>query len=431
MRVNRQERIIILGSLQKSVWTFFPSLRHRNFRLFWLGQCVSLVGTWMQNIGLSWLVFKLTGSSLLLGAVNAAQFLPILLFSLFMGPLVDRFPKKPILLVTQSAMLVLASALAVITATGHADYRIILIFAFTLGLVNTIDIPTRQSFMIELVGREDLMNAISLNSAAFNVSRIAGPAVAGMLIAYIGIAPCFLINAVSFLGVIIALIFIDAPRIQAAELPKGRFSGILPSIGEGLSYIVKTPSLFLPMLLLALTSTFVINYQTVIPVFAVQTLGGDAIHFGFLMTSMGIGSLLGALTLASRSQKGPRILILLSGAMGMSVFFGVCGLQSNYALSCLLLGLTGFFTIAFATTCNAQVQINSADHMRGRVMSVYSLVFGGVTPIGSLYAGKLIDIAGTGFCMVFSGIIGILSTAVIGGMIVHQHKIVYKKGILI
>lgn len=266
------------------------------------------------------------------------------------------------------------------------------------------------------------MNAISLNSAAFNISRIAGPAVAGVLITIVGIAPCFFINAVSFLGVIIALFFIDAPRVHLPIPEAGRFSGVLHSSKEGLVYIWKIPELFFPMLLLALTSTFVINYQTVIPLFASRTLGGDALHFGFLMTSMGIGSLLGALTLASWSRKGPNVWIILSGAFGMSLFFGLCGLQGNFILSCFLLALTGFFTITFTATCNAQVQINSTNHMRGRVMSVYSLLFGGVTPIGSLYAGKLIDMAGTGFCMVLSGIIGITATVAIGSVIVKRKR---------
>lgn len=398
----------------------FPALKHRNFRLFWIGQLVSLSGTWMQNIALSWLVLQLTDSPWLLGVNNAIQFLPIMLFSLFAGPLVDRFPKRTMLIFTQSALLTLALILTIVTATGLVQYWMLLLFSLILGLINTIDIPTRQAFIIELVGGADIMNAISLNSMAFNLTRIIGPAIGGLLIALIGIAPCFLINALSFVAVVDALFLIKLPPTHITSPANGRFSGVLASAWEGLVYIKERPPILLPIILLAITSTFVINFQTVVPAFAAKVLAGDARHFGFLMTAMGIGSFLAALSLAARSKQGPRPMVLLGGALGMSVFLGICGLQSDFLLSCILLAVCGFFTVIFTASSNVQVQMNSDNHMRGRVMSVYSLVFGGVTPIGSLYAGALIDGVGTNACLWISGIIGVITSLVIGGLVVRR-----------
>lgn len=395
---------------------WFAALRHPNFRLFWYGQLVSLVGTWMQNIGLSWLVLKLTGSPVLLGLANAAQFLPIMLFSLFAGPLVDRFNKRRLLLLTQGALMFLAACLAAITFLGVVQYWMVLLFSLVLGAVNTVDIPTRQSFVVELAGKDDLMNAISLNSMAFNLTRIAGPAIGGILIALIGIGPCFLLNALSFSAVLAALLRIRVPARARPALPGGRFSGVAASAAEGLRYIAGRPAILLPILLLGLTSTFVINYQTVVPVFAEKVLRGDASHFGFLMTAMGAGSFLAALGLAVRSRRGPRPQTLYAGALGMSLSLGLCAFTADFWLSCLLFALVGFCTISFTATCNALVQTQSADDMRGRVMSVYSLVFGGVTPIGALYAGGLIDLAGTSACLLVSGAVGAAATLAVGGL---------------
>ncbi len=394
----------------------FPALGHRNFRLFWGGQCVSLIGTWMQNIGQSWLVLKLTGSPMKLGVVSAVQFLPVLLFSLFAGPFVDRFPKKRMLLFTQSMLMILAFVLAALTGFGIVRYWHVLVLALLLGLTNTLDVPTRQSFIIEMVGREDLMNAISLNSTMFNLARIVGPAVAGLMIGAIGIAPCFVLNGLSFIAVIAALTRIDSGDSQektaaaatAAGKKKLELASLLRDTGEGLRYIGGKPGILWPLALLGGMSLFVLNFSVVIPVFARDSIGGDATEYGFLMTAMGIGSLAGAVTLAVKSSGGPKIGRLLVGAFGMSAFSLLIGLQGNFALSCALLILTGFFTILCTTQANVLVQIRSEDRMRGRVMSVFSMVFGGVTPIGSLYAGALIEAAGAAFCLVASGIIGLV-----------------------
>jgi MFS family permease len=385
---------------------YFPALAQRNFRIFWLGQCVSVIGTWMQNVGQAWLVLEMTGSAGKLAVISAVQFLPMMLLSVLAGPLIDRFPKKRTIIVTQSVLAVLALALALITWTGIVRYWMVIVLAFLLGLVQLIDNPTRQAYVIELSGREALMNAVSLNSAAFNLARILGPAVAGLLIEAIGIAPCFFFNALSFVAVIVALGFVTTPPIAGGH-PVESVADVIASAKEGLGYIAKRREIALPLLLLAVVSIFVINYNVFVPTFARISLGRSASGYGFLMTAMGIGSLLAALTLAMRSKAGPKPLRLYGGAMGTCAAMLACGLQRSYVLSCVLLGITGFCTISFSASTNATIQLGSDDAHRGRVMSVYSLVFGGVTPIGALYAGAVSEAMGPAFCMVLSGAIGL------------------------
>lgn len=385
---------------------YFPALEQRNFRLFWLGQCVSVVGTWMQNVGQAWLVLELTGSAAKLSVVSAVQFVPMMFLALFAGPFIDRFPKRRTLILTQSALALLALALAVITATHIVQYWMILVLAFLLGMVQLVDNPTRQAYVIELAGRDALMNAVSLNSAAFNLARILGPAVAGLLIELIGIAPCFFLNALSFVAVIAALFAVDTPPV-VSERPVESVRDVLSSVREGLTYIGRRREIALPLALMAVVSLFVINYSVFVPTFAKINLGRSASGYGFLMTAMGIGSLAAALALAVRSGKGPNPVRLFGGAAGCGLAILLCGLQRNYVLSCVLLAVTGFCTISFSASTNATVQLASDNEHRGRVMSVYSLVFGGVTPIGALYAGALSEATSPAFCMVVSGAIGL------------------------
>jgi MFS family permease len=393
---------------------YFPALGQRNFRIFWLGQLVSVVGTWMQNVGQDWLVLELTGSAAKLSVVAAVQFLPMMALSLFAGPFIDRFPKRRTLILTQAALAILALALALITATHVVRYWMVLVLAFLLGMVTLIDNPTRQAYVIELSGRASLMNAVSLNSAAFNAARIFGPGIAGLLIEALGIAPCFFLNSLSFLAVIAALFAIDAPAMPSRPSIVG-FRELLASTREGLSYISKRGEIALPLLLMALVSTFVINYSVFVPTFAKITLGRSASGYGFMMTSMGIGSLAAALSLAVSSAAGPSKFRLFGGALGLCAGILACGLQRSYLLSCALLCFTGFATISFAASTNATIQLASDDEHRGRVMSVYSLVFGGVTPIGSLYAGLVSELWGPAFCMCLSGAIGLVASALLVG----------------
>lgn len=397
------------GFLQARLQQAFPALYHRNFRLFWNGQCVSLVGTWMQSIGQSWLVVQLTGSPLKLGVVNALQWLPVLCLSFVAGPLVDRWPKRRILVITQTILLGQALVLALLVWTGTARYWHVLVLALVLGCVNTLDNPARQSFVIELAGRDHLMNAISLNSTIFNVARLAGPAVAGLLIDLVGLAPCFFINALSFLAPIWALTRMDLAEDGEAPPPL-RLGELARSIGEGLRYLGGNSLILWPVVLVGLLSLFIINYNVVIPMFARNVLGGGPREFGFLMASLGMGSTLGALALTARSGRGPQMGLLLLGALGMSVFSLLAGLQHQFGLSCLLLALTGLCQVTCTAQANAVIQMASSDAMRGRVMSLYMLSFGGVSPLGSLYAGWLVARAGAGADLAISGLLGLAAT---------------------
>ena len=394
----------------RKIFSIFPALSHRNFRLFWFGQCISLIGTWMQNIGQARLVLQLTGSAIKLGTVSAVQFLPVMVLSLFAGTLVDRYPKRQVLLFTQSCLMILAFILATLTFLNIVQYWHILVLALCLGIVNTLDMPTRQSFFIELVGKKDLMNAIGLNSSIFNLARIIGPAVAGLLIGLLGMSICFYLNALSFLAVIIGIRMIKLPPKEPVPRSENLIKDTFINIKEGLKYTFSKPVIYLPLLLLAIISTFVLNFSVLVPIYAKQNLGQTAIGYGLLMTSMGVGSLTGALTLSARSKSGPKMKVLLAGALGVSLFVFILGFVKIYLLACILLLLAGFAAIFFTTSVNTMVQLNSDDHMRGRVMSVFSLVFGGVIPIGSLYSGNVAELLGAPVCMAISGTVGILAS---------------------
>ena len=367
----------------------------------------------MQNIGQAWLVLQLTHSAFKLGMVSAVQFLPMMFLSLFAGALADRFPKKKVLLFTQASLMVLAAILASLTFFNVVQYWHVLILAFLLGLVNTLDMPTRQAFFIDLVGKEDLMNAIALNSTIFNLARIIGPAIAGLLIGLVGIALCFYLNALSFIAVLIGLWLIQVPVTVSIPATKENSPNLLSTIKEGLNYIIAKPIIYLPLALMAAISIFVINLNVFVPLLAKQNLNQNAMGFGLLMTAMGIGSLSGALTIATKSKIGPKLPVILAGAFGMSLFLIVLGYMHNYILACLTLFAIGFCMISFTTSINSILQLNSDDGMRGRVMSLYSLVFGGMTPIGSLFAGKVIELTGVSFGLLICGLCGLASLGVI------------------
>lgn len=381
----------------------FPALEHRNFRLFWLGQMVSLIGTWMQNIGQGWLVLELTNSSFLLGLISAVQFLPMMLFSLFAGVIVDRFPKRKLILFTQSSFAVTSFILATLTALKVINYWEILILALINGFLNTIDVPARQSFIIDLVGKKDLMNAIALNSAVFNAARIIGPAIAGILIGKLGYAICFYLNSASFIAVIIGLILITVegvtPKLKDAK------TRIIEDLKDGMTYIKNMPVILHTILMIAVLSTFSMNFNVLVPVFTKNVLHREATGYGLLMSAMGIGALIGALTLASISKRGVKPVCLFAGGIGLGLFQILIGIQNSYTLTAFLLALSGWFMVTFTSSANTTIQINSADEFRGRVMSVYSLVFGGVTPIGSMYAGTLSQRFGPHITFIVSGVI--------------------------
>jgi MFS family permease len=390
--------------------TGFSALKHRNFRLFFIGQCISLIGTWMQNIGQTWLVLQITHSALKLSIVTMMQFLPMMVFSLFAGTVIDRFSKRKVLIFTQTSMMILAIVLATLTYFNVVQYWHILVLALLLGIVNTLDMPTRQSYFIELVGRKDLMNAIALNSGIFNLARVVGPAIAGILIGLVGIPICFYLNALSFVAVIIGLFMIETPETSVVSERIESFKQVVDDIKDGLRYIKHTNIILVPLILIAVISLFAMNYSVLIPLFASQTLGQDATGYGFIMTCMGLGSFVGAMIIAARSQAGPKNRYMLIGALATCLFMAILGLEHSYLIACITVFAIGLSSIVFTALANSIIQLNSADPMRGRVMSVYTLVFLGVTPIGSLATGGLIEVIGISWTMILSGTVSALIT---------------------
>ena len=366
----------------------FLSLKHPNFRYYWIGMCISTTGTWMQNIAQPWLAYKLTNSPFLLSVIGALQFTPMLLFSLFAGVLIDRLPKKGILIFTQTASFVITLILAILVFTGNIQYWHILVMATALGIINTLDMPTRQSFMIELVGKEDLMNAIAINSAVFNLARIIGPAIASLVMSHWGVAACFFANSLSFGAVVISLFFIK-PHILEKSPPKKE--SIFVNIWEGLTYIYHQEILFSTLLIMAVVGTFAMNFSVLVPVFSVQILHQQEAGFGFLMSFMGLGSFMGAILIAMLSKSGPKKFILYFVPIFVGAFLILVSFTKVYFLTGLSLAATGFFFILFTSSANSTMQLNSSNEYHGRVMSVYSLVFAGSTPLGNLYAGAITD----------------------------------------
>jgi MFS family permease len=372
--------------IASEIKSLFRSLRHRNFRLFWFGQLVSLTGTWMQNIGQAWLVLDLTHSPFKLGVVSALQFVPMLFLSFHAGVFIDAFNKRKIIIWSQVAFLVLAFTLALLVWTGTIRYWHVVVLATLLGIVNTLDMPARQSFIIEMVGKEDLMNAIALNSSIFNAARVLGPALAGVLIAVAGIALCFFINGLSYIAVLWGLLLMKGEWTSPKRAPG---SGVMQDIGEAMQYIRNTPVVMTTILLVSVVSIFGTNFNVLVPVFARLELHRDAAAFGLLMSCFGLGALIGSVSLAVLSQYGPKPLFLLGGGAVLSLALLLLGLQKSYGLSALLLGLTGWSMVTFFGMANTTVQLNTEDQLRGRVMSIYTFTFAGLTPFGSLFAGAV------------------------------------------
>ncbi|MGD0621855.1 MAG: MFS transporter [Thermacetogeniaceae bacterium] len=384
----------------------FLPLKHSNFRYYWIGMCISLIGTWMQNVAQPWLAYTLTKSAFLLGLVGAIQFMPVLLFSLFAGVLVDKLSKKKILFFTQSASLVVTLILAILDFSGHIQFWHILVLAAALGLVNTFDMPARQSFVIQLVGKDDLMNAIALNSAMFNMSRIVGPAIAGLVIGYYGVGMCFLANSISFAAVVISLFFIHPLPMAARRLAANQH--ILTDIRDGLRYIYRRRILFDATLLMTIIGTFAMNNNVLIPVFSEVVLKHGSMGMGILFSCSGIGALIGAMLVAITSKSGPNKLVIYAVPTIIGIFLILNSFTINFLLAGFYIAVTGIFFNLFSATINSTMQLNTENEFRGRVMSVYTLVFSGSTPIGNLYAGLADDYIGARFGFAACGIIVVI-----------------------
>ncbi len=381
------------------------ALNSRNFRLFWLGQLISLTGTWMQSTGQDWLVLQMTHSAWLLGVVGALQFLPVLLLSLFSGVIADKFPKKKLLIGTQIASLILAAVLCLLVVTGTVQLWHIFILAALLGITNSLDMPVRQSFMVEMVGKDTLPNAIALNSTSFNLARIIGPSIAGLLISWLGEAPLFFLNAISFLPVLYGLYLIRSSELhnQPSRQAPIQKQGTFKSLGEGLSYIVKVPAIFMIIAIVGVISLFGINFNVVLPLFADTVLKVGAQGYGFLSSTFGFGALLAAVWLAWSNKQATMTQLIIS-ALLFAITEALFAISHLYILSLILIAIVGFNQISFSAKANSMLQAVTPNHLRGKIMSVYTIVFVGTTPIGNLAIGALSNVFGASIALLAGAI---------------------------
>ena len=393
------------------------ALRHRTFQLFFSGQLISLIGTWMQSVAQSWLVYRLTGSALLLGSVGFASQIPVFLFAPLGGIAADRFNRRSIVIFTQIASMVLACILAVLTLTHEIDHRVWIIFvlAALLGVVNAFDIPGRQSFLVEMVGREDLMNAIALNSSMFNGARVVGPAIAGILVAKFGEGYCFFGNAVSYIAVIIGLLLMKVQDRVVASM-----ASPLEHMMEGFRFVNRTEPIRALLLLLGLVSLVGMPYVVLMPIFADKVLHGGARGLGILMGATGVGALLGALTLAFREGvKGlGRWVAWCCAGFGASLV--VFALSHRFWVSVILLLPVGYCMMLQMACSNTLIQVMVPDALRGRVMAVYSMMFMGMAPVGALLGGALAERLGAQVTVAIGGVASVAGACWFG---LHLPKI--------
>jgi MFS family permease len=363
------------------------AFRNPNYRLYFFGQLVSQTGSWLQRVAQSWLVLQLTDSPTALGIVTVAQFLPIMVLSLFAGVIADRVPRRPLLYVVTIVETVQSIVLTVLTFTGTVQLWEVYVLAFVLGAATAFEMPTRQVFLNQLVEREELQSAISLNSSVFNGARIIGPGVGGLVIAVWGVGWCFGLNAVSFGAVLISLAMLNVGKMRRMQRPARE--AVLHQLADGLRYSSRTPALTLPILLLACVGTFGYNFGVTLPLLAVYGLNLGAVGFGSLNTAMGVGALVGALGVAARLAPSQRALLLSAGSFSVLLF--AVALMPWYPLTLAALVLMGVASVTYSAVTNTTLQLNSDEAYRGRVLSLYTLLFAGTTPIGGALTGWLAD----------------------------------------
>src|ERR1035437_3038091 len=385
--------------------TFASLIASSNYRRFVVGQAISLVGTWMQTIGQSWLVLQLTGSATTLGLVAAVQTLPIPLLSPYAGVLVDRRGKRRVLLITQMAMALLALTLGLLTLTHAVRLWMVMVIAGGLGLATCVDNPARQAFVPEIVGTDLVANAISLNSAMVNAARAVGPALGGVLIVSVGVAACFLFNTVSFVAVIIALATMKQELLHPAVTSIHAPGQLL----EGLRYVRRTPRLLTPLLMMALIGALSYEFQVVLPVLAKNTFHGNADAYGFFTAAMGIGAVIGGLAVASRRPKGMRSVAVAAGAFGLTMM--VAAVAPTLATEVLALATVGAGSVAFMSRGNTMLQLTADETMRGRVMALWAVAFLGTTSIGGPILGYVAQHASPRWGLALGGRAALTATA--------------------
>ncbi|HUX61984.1 MAG TPA: MFS transporter [Ignavibacteriaceae bacterium] len=389
-----------VNNLSKST---FSSLKIRNYRLYFIGQSISLTGTWMQTIGQAWLVLRITNSGTALGLVTALQFLPVLFFGPMGGVLADRFSKRKLLYITQAGAGALALILAVLVSTNTVQLWMIYVLATLMGLFNAVDNPTRRTFVIEMVGRKDLNNAVTLFSTAFNLSRIVGPAIAGAIIAGAGLASCFYLNAISYIAVLVCLYLMNENELHLVE-PIKRAKG---QLREGFKYVRNDPFLFNLLIMMAIIGTLTYEFQVNLPLLAKFTFNSSATGFALLNSGMGIGAVLGGLAAASRKN------VLLKSMFSTIFFFGAAvilvAISPSLHIAILAMVIVGFFSIRFSSMGETMLQLESEPTMRSRVMSLWSVAFLGSTPIGGPIIGWIGEHANPRWGLTVSGLAAIIA----------------------
>jgi len=384
------------------------ALAHRNFRLFLFGQTVSLTGTWMQSIAQGWLVLQLTDSPFYVGLVSALGSVGVLVFTLYAGVVADRSDKRRVVTITQALLMLQAFALAALVATGKVTVENVMALALFMGIVNAFDIPTRQSFLVEMVGKEDLMNAIALNSSMFNATRVFGPAVAGILIGSAGMVWCFLLNGVSYLAVIASLLAMHL----TPHVPRPTQSSAWQGFREVVTYLRSDRRVSTLVVLTGLFSVFGFPYLVMMPVFARDVLHTRAAGYGALTAAVGAGALLGALGIAVLSRRIPKGRTLVLGGTSFGLALVLFAASRSYTLSLFILALTGCAMITNNALTNTLLQTLVPDALRGRVMGFYSFVFVGLAPLGALLAGVIAEHYGAPRAVATGGIVTALSMAI-------------------
>jgi MFS family permease len=384
------------------------AFRHRNYRLFFAGQLISLIGTWMQQVAQAWLVLQLTHDPLWLGLVSVAQFGPVIIFGLFGGVIADHLPKRKTLLVTQSVAMILAFVLFGLTVTGVVQVWHVMILAALLGTANAVDMPARQAFAVEMVGRGDVTNAVGLNSAIFNASRIVGPAIAGLLIGAFDISIAFLINGISFMAVIGAYLMMRDEELRPVP-PMARptsVRAVFENLAEGARYVRNTPLVLLAITVVGLVATFGMNFQVLIPPLADHVLKVGPSGYGFLMAASGLGSTVLALSIAFKRRVGPTPIVV--GAIALGLGSVVVALSTSYPISLIAMVIVGGGGIGMAVTANTTIQMAVPDQLRGRVMSVYTTVFAGSVPAGGLLMGAIASTWGVPLALMIGAILSLV-----------------------
>jgi MFS family permease len=388
--------------------TFRSLRRHRNYRIFFTGQIVSLAGTWMQNVALAWLVIELSGSALAVGALAFWRFVPFTVFGLVAGVVADRIESRKLVLATQAAAMAISIALAIVTLTGTATLPVVYVLAALGGVALAFDAPGRQSLTFQMVGPRELPNAVALNSGLFNGSRVIGPAIAGLVIAAVGTGLCFVLNAFSFLAVLTALLLVREEELVVVE--KDRGASILAGIRRAAGYAWRDPQLRLILAVVTVVATVGFNFHVLVPLLAADTLHVGPEGFGFLSAAFGLGALAGALTAATFREASWRLFAVGTASFGVLALL-LAPVQNAYLAGVLLVGIGISFTL-FTANANALVQLAAPDYLRGRLIALYLFAFIGLAPVGGLLAGWLAEVGGTSLAFAVAGVTSLVTIGV-------------------